>query len=118
MLQKSRDTYCDVERVIVKWVRDSGVKSLYRERLAEEIKAKELAEKARLEAKYPELKESPIVANVMAKGNVAECVDIISPDDDDSSRGEVQTATIRHYTGGGRFNRRCLMCRLAAKLRF
>ncbi len=44
-------TYCDVERVIVKWVRDSGIESLYRERLAEEIKAKE-----------------------MAKGNVAECV--------------------------------------------
>ena len=41
-------------------------------RLAEEIKARELAEKARLEAKYPELKESPIVANVMAKGNVAD----------------------------------------------
>ena len=47
-------TYCDVERVTVKWVRDSGIESLYRERLAEEIKAKELAEKARLEAKYPE----------------------------------------------------------------
>ena len=44
----------------MKWVRDSGIESLYRERLAEEIKAKELAEKARLEAKYPELKESPI----------------------------------------------------------
>ncbi len=45
-------TYCDVERVIVKWVRDSGVESLYREQLAEEIKAKELAELARLRAKY------------------------------------------------------------------
>src|SRR5208282_2163418 len=40
--------------------RRTGIDQKYREQLAEEIRQRELAEKARLEAKYPELKETEV----------------------------------------------------------
>lgn len=47
-------TFCDVEKALKTWIAGSGAVQRYTEKLDAEIKGHELAELARLKAKYPE----------------------------------------------------------------